>query len=151
MSEGLPYARSFRDLIVYQKAFLSARRIFAEARNFPNSERFSLTTQILRSSRSIGAQLAEAWAKRKYKRHFISKLTDADGEQMETQHWVSVALDCRDLDKAVADEMQSELETIGRLLAGMVTRADSFCLSDRVRERDETCFTDHRLPITDYR
>jgi four helix bundle protein len=54
---------------------------------------FSLTNQIRRSSRSVGAQIAEAWAKRKYKKHFISKLTDADGEQLETQHWIETALD----------------------------------------------------------
>ncbi len=80
----LPYAKSFRDLLVYQKTRQLAREIFQITATFPREEMFSLTDQIQRSSRSIGAQIAEAWAKRRYERHFLSKLTDADGEQQET-------------------------------------------------------------------
>jgi four helix bundle protein len=71
-----------------------SRRFFELSKSFPAEERFSLTDQGRRSSRSIGAQIAEAWAKRGYEKHFVSKLTDADGEQQETQHWVDAALDC---------------------------------------------------------
>ena len=70
---------------------------------------YSLTDQIRRSSRSVGAQIAEAWAKRKYEKHFISKLTDADGEALETQHWIEIALDCSYLLK---DRATSLLKTI---------------------------------------
>ena len=63
-------------------------------KSFPKEEMYSLTDQIRRSSRSVGAQIAEAWAKRHYEKHFISKLTDSDGEQHETQHWIEVAEDC---------------------------------------------------------
>lgn len=89
----LPYARSFRDLLVYQARQL-AREIFQITGTSPREEMYSLTDQIRRSSRSIGAQIAEAWAKRRYERHFLSKLTDADGEQQETQRWIETATDC---------------------------------------------------------
>ena len=80
----LNHARSFRDLAVYQKARTVSRSIFELSKDFPKEETYSLTDQIRRASRSIGAQIAEAWAKRRYERHFVSKLTDADAEQMET-------------------------------------------------------------------
>ena len=85
------HANSFRDLEVYQLARKLSLDIFKYSRNFPKEERYSLTDQIRRSSRSVGAQIAEAWAKRRYKKHFISKLTDADGEQQETRHWIETA------------------------------------------------------------
>src|ERR1700726_3509688 len=96
------YARNFKELVAYQAAFDLSRRVFELSKAFPEEEKFSLTSQIRRSSRSIGAQIAEAWAKRKYERHFVSKLTDADGEQMETQHWTRVAFSCRYLDESTA-------------------------------------------------
>ena len=90
---GLKHAESFRDLIVYQKSRQLQREILKLTKSFPREEMFSLTDQIRRSSRSIGANIAEAWAKRRYEKHFISKLTDSDGEQMETQHWIETALE----------------------------------------------------------
>ncbi|MGD0828787.1 MAG: four helix bundle protein [Desulfobaccales bacterium] len=88
------HARSFIDLLVYRKAFEVAKRIFEISRTFPKEEVYSLTDQIKRASRSIGGQIAEAWGKRRYEKYFISKLTDADAEQMETQHWLNVAASC---------------------------------------------------------
>jgi four helix bundle protein len=90
----LPYAESFRDLVVYKKARQLSLEIFQITKTFPKEEMFSLTDQIRRSSRAIGAQIAEAWAKRRYEKHFASKLTDADAEQQETQHWLATAADC---------------------------------------------------------
>ena len=84
MGGRLPYARRFDDQVVYQRARELAAEIFDVTRAFSREESYSLTDQVRRSSRSIGAQIAEAWAKRRYERHFISKLTDADGEQYET-------------------------------------------------------------------
>jgi four helix bundle protein len=81
----LEYARSFQDLLVYRRAFQVAKKIFEFSKAFPEEEKYALSSQIRRSSRSVGAQITEAWAKRKYERHFTSKLTDADGEQLETQ------------------------------------------------------------------
>jgi four helix bundle protein len=94
----LQHAQSFRDLVVYQKFRQLSREIMRLTRLFPKEEIFSLTDQIRRSSRSVGANIAEAWAKRRYEKHFISKLTDSDGEQMETQHWIETALDCEYID-----------------------------------------------------
>src|SRR5688572_22090803 len=80
--------KTFSDLEVYKLCRLLARDIFYLSREFPKEEAYSLTNQIRRSSRSVGAQIAEAWGKRRYEKHFVSKLTDADGEQLETQHWI---------------------------------------------------------------
>ena len=80
----LKHADSFRDLIVYQKSRQLQREVFKITKSFPKEEVFSLTDQIRRSSRSIGANISESWAKRRYEKHFISKLTDADGEPPRT-------------------------------------------------------------------
>jgi four helix bundle protein len=130
----LAYARSFRDLFAYKRAFLVAKQVFEFSRRFPEEEKFALTSQIRRSSRSIGAQITEAWAKRKYERHFISKLTDADGEQLETQHWTRVAFSCGYLDEQTARIAIANLEEIGRLLQGMIDKAETFCSVPRVAE-----------------
>ena len=82
---------SFRDLKVYQLALELQQAVFEVSKTFPIEERYALTDQIRRSSRSVGANIAEAWQKRRYVAHFISKLTDADGEQAETQHWLDTA------------------------------------------------------------
>ena len=120
------YARNFKELVAYQVAFDVSRRVFELSKAFPEEEKFSLTSQIRRSSRSIGAQIAEAWAKRKYERHFVSKLTDADGEQMETQHWVRTAFSCGYIEKTMASALMNDLEQVGRLLQGMMDKAERF-------------------------
>jgi four helix bundle protein len=143
------HADSFRDLVVYQKARAVSRRYFELSKSFPKEELYSLTDQGRRSSRSIGAQVAEAWAKRGYERHFVSKLTDADGEQQETQHWLDTALDCGYLTREMRDEIVSELDSIGRMLQSMINKSDLFCTSPapRVREEAVEYFTDH---VTDH-
>ncbi len=120
------YAKSFRDLVVYQKARSVAKTIFEVTKSFPREEMYSLTDQMRRSSRSIGAQIAEAWAKRRYEKHFISKLTDADGEQQETQHWVDTAEDCGYLEKEQAKNLNIDLNEIGRMLYSMIVKASQF-------------------------
>ena len=97
---------------------------------------YSLTDEIRRAARSVGAQIAEAWGKRRYEKHFVSKLTDADSEQMETQHWVGEALDCEYISAADASQLNSGLEEIGRMLNAMVEKAQLFCGSpdDTLRE-----------------
>lgn len=124
---NLVYAKSFRDLFVYQKSRELTNDIYKLSKMFPREETFSLTDQIRRSSRSIGANIAEAWAKRKYERHFVSKLTDADGEQMETQHWLGVALDCSYITKQIEQAFVERYLEIGRMLGGMMEKADLFC------------------------
>ncbi len=125
--KNLPHAERFRDLLVYQKARELQREVFRLTATFPKDEAFSLTSQIRRSSRSIGAQIAEAWGKRRYENHFISKLTDADSEQYETQHWIGVAVDCDYWSEQTALPLQKRCEEIGRLLGGMVEKASMFC------------------------
>jgi four helix bundle protein len=121
------YAKSHRDLIVYQKARALAREIFEMTKSFPKEETFSLTDQVRRSSRSIGAQIAEAWAKRLYEKHFISKLTDSDGEQHETQHWIETAEDCGYISHEKSEMLVEKCREIGRLLGGMIDKASLFC------------------------
>ena len=123
---GLPHVNSFRDLIVYQKSRTLAGDIFTLSQGFPKEEMYSLTDQIRRSSRSVGAQIAEAWGKRQYEKHFVSKLTDADGEQQETQHWIEIAFDCGYLSGDQKMELLKGYEEIGRLLGGMIAKATKF-------------------------
>jgi four helix bundle protein len=121
------HAKSFRGLVVYQKSRTLAQEIFAITLKFPKEEMFSLTDQVHRSSRAVGAQVAEAWAKRRYEKHFISKLTDADGEQQETQHWIEIAFDCEYLSRHQADALLERCAEVGRMLGGMMSKAALFC------------------------
>lgn len=121
------YAKSHRDLIVYQKSRMLAREIFEMTKSFPKEETYSLTDQIRRSSRSVGAQIAEAWAKRAYEKHFISKLTDSDGEQHETQHWIETAEDCGYVSHEKSELLVENCREVGRLLGSMIDKASLFC------------------------
>jgi four helix bundle protein len=122
----LPYANNFSELVVYQKSLDLAGSIFKITRKFPKDEQFSLTDQIRRSSRSVGAQIAEAWAKRRYPKHFASKLTDADGEQLETQHWLRIAYDCDYISAAARDELNALCLEIGKMLGSMIRQTEKF-------------------------
>lgn len=133
----MKHARSFRDLIVYRKARHVAKNVFDLTKGFPKEEQYSLTDQARRSSRSVGAQIAEAWAKRRYERHFVSKLTDADGEQQETQHWVESAHDCGYLAKQQMDELVADLCEIGRMLESMMQKSSSFCGQENLVVRED--------------
>src|SRR3990172_7249060 len=123
----LPYAASYHDLLAYQQARQLAQDIFQATIKFPKEETYSLTSQVRRSSRAIGAQIAEAWAKRPYERHFVSKLTDADGEQQETQHWIAIAQDTGYWSSERCANLRDRCVEIGRLLAGMMSKARLFC------------------------
>ena len=105
----------------------TTRSIFLLSRGFPKEEVYSLTDQMRRSSRSVGAQIAEAWAKRRYTKHFISKLTDADGELQETQHWLLSAQDAGYLHEDQVRSLSAELSEVGRMLNAMIEKADAFC------------------------
>ena len=122
----LDYVKHFNDLDVYKKQRTLAKDIFQLSKKFPKEEKYSLTDQIRRSSRSIGAQIAEAWAKRLYPKHWISKLTDADGEQMETLHWLIAALDCGYMTETEFEQQTGHCQEIGKMLGSMIRKAESF-------------------------
>jgi four helix bundle protein len=117
----------FADLEVYKSAFDLQQAVFEVSKKWPRNEDYSLTDQIRRSSRSVGANLAEAWAKRRYPAHFLSKLTDSDGELQETLHWLFTANQCGYLPKLQFDEFRAKLTGIGRQLGSMINQHASFC------------------------
>jgi len=119
--------QSFRDLRVYIAAFDLQQEIYKISITFPKEEMFSLTDQIRRSSRAIGANLAEAWHKRRYEAHFVSKLSDSDAEQAETQHWLDTALNCKYIKPEVHTGLLEKCQEIGRMLGTMINKPSSFC------------------------
>ena len=146
------FARSFTELVVYQKARAFSRLVFEVSKDFPKEEDYSLTSQIRRSARSIGAQIAESWAKRRYEKHFVSKLTDADGEQMETLHWIITAEDCGYLDENLACELRERCEEIGRIIGKMIRVSGSFCNADwgAVQEAPPEYGSESSEPLEDF-
>lgn len=125
--EKLTYTQDFCGLLAYKVARELSQRIFEHTKKFPKEETYALIDQVRRSSRSIGANIAEAWAKRRYEKHFISKLSDADGEQQETQHWIETAVDCYYLTTNEANHLLTLCRRTGQLLGGMINKANQFC------------------------
>ena len=120
---------SAKDLIVYKKAYKLAMRVFELSKGFPAEEKFALTSQIRRSSCSISLNLREAWAKRRYEAHFISKLTDCDGENNETDSSLDFAKDCGYITTAQHAQLTSLCQEIGRMLGSMIRNPKSFLTS----------------------
>ena len=118
---------SFRELKAYQAARSLAQNLFEESKRWPKDEVYSLTSQIRRSSRSVGAALAEAWAKRSYPAHFLSKLTDADAELQEVFHWIETATECNYFTPAQETELLKDVKEIGRMIGTMMLKYESFC------------------------
>jgi four helix bundle protein len=114
------------ELVVYKKAYALAMEVFGLSKRFPAEERFALTSQIRRFSRSICLNLREAWAKRRYELHFISKLTDCDGENGETETSLNFAKDCGYISIEKHRQLGSHCTEIGRMLQGMMKKAASF-------------------------
>ena len=125
--EKRPNIRHFRDLVVYQRAFDAAMKIFEITKQFPADEKYSLVDQIRRSSRSVCANMAEGWRKRKYQAVFSNKLTDAMQEGSETQCWLEFSLACNYIEKTVFKELDAEYEQILSMLNAMEMKADKFC------------------------
>lgn len=118
---------SWQELEVYRSAFGLQQGIFELSRSWPAGERYSLTDQIRRSSRSVGANIAEAWAKRRYPAHFVSKLTDSDGELQETIHWLESALACGYVASDRASELLELANQVGRQIGSMINQHKAFC------------------------
>lgn len=131
MEKKLPYAQNYRELLVYKKAEILAEDIYKESRSFPKEEVYSLTNQIRRSSRSVGGQIAEAWGIRMYRKHFISKLTDAEAELNETEHWIETACRCEYLSSKSRDTLINECADIRKLIGGMIQKADTFIMTEK--------------------
>lgn len=120
--------RSAKDLIVYQKSYGLAMRIFEFSKRFPPEERYALTSQIRRSSRSVSNNLREAWAKRRYEAHFISKLTDCDAENSETDTSLDFARDCGYVTAVEHRDLVSQCDEVGRMLGEMIRHPEKFLL-----------------------
>jgi four helix bundle protein len=121
-------ARSAKELRVYKAAYLLAMEVFRISKGWPSEERYALTGQIRRSSRSVCSNLREAWAKRRYEAHFISKLTDADGENSETDSWLDFAKDCEYMTIEDHARLTSQAAEVGSMLGAMVKDPSSFLI-----------------------
>jgi four helix bundle protein len=121
---------SAKDLDVYKKAYELAMAIFRISKSFPAEERFALTGQIRRSSRSVCLNLREAWSKRRYEARFVSKLTDCDGENSETDSSLDFAKDCQYFTTECHNELTALSQQIGRMLGSMIKNPGPFLISD---------------------
>ena len=115
-----------RDLKVYQLAYKLAMEVFHLSKHFPREELYSLTDQIRRSSRSVAANIAEGFRKRRYPNMLVSKLTDSDGEATETQVWLDFALDCGYMSQDNRDRLTAGYEEVGKMLSGMMAHPEKF-------------------------
>ena len=117
---------TFRDLIVYQKAYKLAMDIFERTKKFPPEEKYSLTDQIRRSSRSVCVNFVEAYRRKKYKAHFVSKLTDSSTENAETEVWLNFSKDCNYIEIGEFDDFKSRNDEVGKILWHMIENPDKF-------------------------
>ncbi len=120
--------RSHRDLKVYQLAFEAALQIHEISKSFPSEEKYSLTDQVRRSSRSVSANLAEAWRKRRYKNHFISKLSDSEAEAGETQVWLEFSMAFKYIDERTYNELCDKYEHIIAMLINMSNSPENWLI-----------------------
>ncbi|MBX2973282.1 MAG: four helix bundle protein [Flavobacteriales bacterium] len=123
----------FWDLTVFQKAGRMSRSVYEVSKRFPREEMYSLTDQCRRSSRSVRGNIAEAYRKRRYKAHFVSKLSDSDAENSETQVWMKEALDLGYLELKDIEEIMTPSIEIGRMLSEMMDNPDKWCLPERAK------------------
>jgi four helix bundle protein len=123
--------QTHRDLEVYRKAFESSMTIFHLSKSFPKEETYSLTDQIRRSSRSVCANLAEAWRKRRYEAAFISKLSDAEAEAAETQVWREFAVKCCYMDPEAARPLYQVYDEALRTIVGMINHPETWVICSR--------------------
>lgn len=127
MSNKKSHYRGYRDLKVYKMSYQLALDVHEITKRYPKEERYSLTDQIRRSSRSVPGNLAEAWKKRRYEKAFIAKVIDAAGEAGETEVWLDFSMDFGYLDAAKHDELMERYDEVNKMLYGMIDKADKFC------------------------
>lgn len=123
--------RKHQDLLVYKKALEASMRIFDLSKSFPKEETYSLTDQIRRSSRSVSANIAEAWRKRLYKAAFIAKINDAEGEAAETETWIEYSVRCGYLDRETAKELYVDYEEVISMLVSMRNKPDDWIITHK--------------------
>jgi four helix bundle protein len=116
----------FKELLAYKKSFQLAMAIFKISNSFPKEEKYSLTDQIRRSSRSVSANIAEAYRKRRYPNHFISKLTDSDGENSETNVWLNFSLECEYINLETFNNLNYQTIEVGKLINYMINNPGKF-------------------------
>ena len=119
---------SFKDLIVYQKAYKLAMEIFEISKKFPKEETYSLTDQVRRSSRSVTSCIAESWAKRRYEKAFINKLTDSLGEEYETEGWLDYSHDCKYINQETHARLLNEYDEVRKMLISMINNPGKWCM-----------------------
>jgi four helix bundle protein len=124
----MSHANSFKDLIVYQKAYKLAMEIFEISKDFPKEEKYSLIDQIRRSSRSVTSNIAESWAKRRYEKAFVSKLTDSLGEEYETENWLDYSKDCKYIQIVTDERLLSEYDEVRKMLISIINNPEKWCL-----------------------
>lgn len=120
--------RSYRELRVYQNAFEAAMKIFEITKSFPAEEKYSMVDQMRRSSRSVCSNIGEAWRKRRYPAHFVSKLSDSEGEGEETRVWLEFALHCRYINQSVFEELDTKYDLIIGQLVKMISEPEKWTI-----------------------
>jgi four helix bundle protein len=136
--------RTHRELESYRKAFDAAMQIFDLSKSFPREETYSLTDQIRRSSRSVCANLAEAWRKRRYEKAFVAKLSDAESEAAETQVWLEFAVRCEYLSRDGAKLLYQTYDEVLKLLVSMINRPEIWVIgyNDKSIQEDSEAFNE---------
>ena len=124
----MSHVNSFKELIVYQKAYKLAMEIFEISRDFPKEEKYSLTDQIRRSSRSVTSNIAESWAKKRYLKLFVSKLIDSLGEEYETESWLDYSKDCKYIQTETHEKILREYDEVRKMLISMINNPEKWCL-----------------------
>lgn len=123
--------RKHQDLLVYKKALEASMKIFEVSKSFPREETYSLTDQIRRSSRSVSANIAEAWRKRIYKAAFIAKINDAEGEAAETETWIEYTVRCGYMDREIAKDLYGVYEEVISILVSMRNKPDDWTIGGK--------------------
>jgi four helix bundle protein len=129
----MPRIRSHHELEVYKKAFAAAMKVFEISKRLPRDEMHSLTDEVRRSSRSVNANITEAWRKRRYEAHFVSKLSDAETEAAETQTWLEFAVHCGYVAPEAATELYRQYNEVISMLVAMMNRPESWLLPSKRR------------------
>ena len=124
------FVKVHKDLVVYQKAFSAAMEVYHLSKSFPKEETYSLTDQIRRSSRSVTANITEAWRKRRYEKSFVNKLNDADGEAAETQNWLDFAFACEYIDEKTHLDLYKKYDEILGMIVSMTINSKKWTFSE---------------------